>query len=67
MTPCHECGRSSDEGVCDRCLARMFEPRTEIPHLRAVDTGPRPIDPVADALAEARAAVTRNRPTKGKR
>ena len=67
MTACDECGRSSEDGICDRCLATMFEQRDEIPHLRPADTGPRPIDPVADHLSAAREAVTRNRPKKDKR
>jgi hypothetical protein len=56
---CTECQvRLCIEGVCDYCLAHMFEPRKEIPTMRPADTGERQVpDPIADAIAAAKQAA----------
>ena len=65
---CSECNtRLCIEGVCDYCLATMFDRGAkEVPVLRPEDTGQRTVpDPVADLIAQAKAAITQNRPPKG--
>jgi hypothetical protein len=53
VTPCHECRKPSEDGICHQCLERMFQP-VDMGHPK--DRDPDTLAPIADLVIAARAA-----------